>query len=365
MKIAQVISFFEEIAPLQYQESYDNCGLQVGNSADEVKGALLTLDVTEAVIDEAIEKECNLIIAHHPVIFSGLKNLTGRNYVQRIVQKAIKNDLNILAVHTNLDNMRHGVNERIAAKLGLMNTGILAPNSGNLLKLKTFVPKEQMEKVRNALFAAGAGSIGHYSECSFTSSGTGTFRGNATTHPFIGEAGGKREEVIEDILEVIVPLHLRNRVEKALLESHPYEEVAFDWLSLLNQNPEIGAGLVGDLPESMDELSFLEMLKTNMKTKVVRHTELLNKPIRRVALCGGSGSFLLSNAIAAQADVFVSADFKYHQFFDAEEKIVIADIGHYETEQFTVEIFDVLLKKKNVTFAVLLSTLDTNPIKYL
>ena len=365
MKIAQVISFFEEFAPTQYQESYDNCGLQVGNPADEVKGALLTLDVTEAVIDEAIAKGCNLIIAHHPVIFSGLKNLTGRNYVQRIVQKAIKNDLNILAVHTNLDNMRNGVNERIAAKLGLVNTQILAPVSDNLLKLVTFVPKEQAAQVRDALFAAGAGSIGHYSECSFGVDGKGTFKGDESTRPFIGEAGGKREMVTEERLELIVPAHLRNSVEKALKAAHPYEEVAFDWFSLLNQNQEIGAGLVGELPEPMDELSFLKMLKINMKAKVVRHTELLNKPIKRVALCGGSGSFLLRNAIGAKADVFVSADFKYHQFFDAERKIVIADIGHYETEQFTVEIFDVLLKKKNVTFAVLLSTLDTNPIKYL
>ncbi|MES2477596.1 MAG: Nif3-like dinuclear metal center hexameric protein [Bacteroidota bacterium] len=365
MKIAQVLSFFEEIAPIQYQESYDNCGLQVGNAADEVTGALLTLDVTEAVLDEAIEKGCNLIIAHHPVIFSGLKNLTGRNYVQRIVQKAIKNDLNILAVHTNLDNMRNGVNERIAAKLGLVDTQILAPVSDNLLKLVTYVPKEQAVQLRDALFAAGAGSIGHYSECSFSVEGTGTFKGDITTNPFIGEAGGKREEVAEKRLELIVPSYLRSKVEKALKSTHPYEEVAFDWLSLLNQNHEIGAGLVGELAEPMDELSFLKMLKINMKSQVVRHTELLNKPIKRVALCGGSGSFLLKNAIAAKADVFVSADFKYHQFFDAEGKIVIADIGHYETEQFTVEIFDVLLKKKNVTFAVLLSTLDTNPIKYL
>lgn len=365
MNIAQVISFFEEIAPIRYQESYDNCGLQVGNPADEVKGALLTLDVTEGVVEEAIAKGCNLIIAHHPVIFSGLKNLTGSNYVQRIVQKAIKNDINILAVHTNLDNMRSGVNERIAAKLGLENLRILAPVSDKLLKLVTFVPKKQATQVRDALFAAGAGSIGHYSECSFGVDGKGTFKGDDMTRPFIGKAGGNREEVAEERLELIVPVHLRNAVEQTLKTAHPYEEVAFDWIALLNQNQEIGAGLVGELPETMDELSFLKMLKNNMKAKVVRHTELLNKAVRRIAVCGGSGSFLLRDAIANQADIFISADFKYHQFFDAEGKIVIADIGHYETEQFTVEIFDVLLKKKNVTFAVLLSTLDTNPIKYL
>lgn len=365
MNVAQVISFFEEIAPIQYQETYDNSGLQVGNVQDEVRAALLTLDVTEAVLDEAMAKGCNLIIAHHPLIFSGLKNLTGCNYVQRIVQKAIKNDINIFAAHTNLDNMRDGVNERMASKLALVNTQILAPTSGNQWKLQTYVPTAHAMAVKEALFAAGAGNIGQYSDCSFTQVGTGTFKGNDQTQPFIGQAGGAREQVAEEKIEIIVPAHLKNSVEKALLAAHPYEEVAFDWLALGNQNKEIGAGLLGDLPSAMSEGDFLQMLKTNMNAQVIRHTALLDKPIKRVAVCGGSGSFLLNNAIAAKADVFVSADFKYHQFFDAENKIVIADIGHYESEQFTVEIFDALLKKKNITFAVLLSTLDTNPIKYL
>jgi len=365
MKIADIIALFEEFASTQYQESYDNCGLQVGNTNDTIQAALLSLDVTEEVLDEAIAKGCNLIIAHHPLIFSGLKNLTGRNYVQRIVQKAIKYDVNILAVHTNLDNMRKGVNERIASQLGLQKTQILAPTSGNLYKLQTFVPQEHSVALKDALFSAGAGSIGHYSECSFSSNGQGTFRGDEATKPFIGVAGGLREAVQEEKIEMIVPAHLKNRVEKALIAQHPYEEVAFDWIALSNHNKEVGAGLIGDLPEPMDEINFLKLLKSNMKAQVVRHTALLGKQVRRVALCGGSGSFLLKNAIAAQADVFVSADFKYHQFFDAENQIVIADIGHYETEQFTVEIFDALLKKKNITFAVLLSALDTNPIKYL
>lgn len=365
MKIADIIALFEEFASTQYQESYDNCGLQVGNTNDTIQAALLSLDVTEEVLDEAIAKGCNLIIAHHPLIFSGLKNLTGRNYVQRIVQKAIKYDVNILAVHTNLDNMRKGVNERIASQLGLQKTQILAPTSGNLYKLQTFVPQEHSVALKDALFSAGAGSIGHYSECSFSSNGQGTFRGDEATKPFIGVAGELREAIQEEKIEMIVPAHLKNRVEKALIAQHPYEEVAFDWIALSNQNKEIGAGMMGELPEPMDEIDFLKLLKNNMKAQVVRHTALLGKQVRRIALCGGSGSFLLKNAIAAQADVFVSADFKYHQFFDAENQIVIADIGHYETEQFTVEIFDALLKKKNITFAVLLSALDTNPIKYL
>lgn len=365
MKVAEIIAFFESIAPIQYQESYDNCGLQVGSPDAVVTGALLTLDVTEAVLDEAIQKQCNLILAHHPLIFTGLKNLTGKNYVQRIVQKAIKHDMNILAIHTNLDNMRYGVNECIAKRLGLINCSVLAPSSHQLWKLHTYVPQAQVEAVKAALFAAGAGNIGAYSECSFSTLGTGTFKAAVGTQPFLGEAGGERVLVAEEKVEVLVPTHLKYKVEQALLAAHPYEEVAREWVAIANNHLEIGAGLLGELPQAMEELDFLKLLKNNMKAAVVRHTDLLQKPIKRVALCGGSGSFLLSNALAAKADAFVSADFKYHQFFDADGRILIADIGHYETEQFTVEIFDALLKKKNVTFAVLLSTLDTNPIKYL
>lgn len=365
MKVAEIIALFEAFAPLQYQESYDNSGLQVGNPDDTVKAALLTLDVTEAVLDEAIAKQCNLIVAHHPLIFSGLKSLTGKNYVQRIVQKAIKHDINILAIHTNLDNMRYGVNERIAAKLGLQHTEVLAAAAHHLWKLYTYVPLTHATALRNALFAAGAGQIGPYSECSFGTMGMGSFKASDKAQPFIGTAGGESTVLAEEKIEVVVPSHLKSSVEQALLQAHPYEEVAREWVAIANPHPEIGAGMIGELPAAMDELDFLNLLKNNMKAAVVRHTPFLHKPIKKVALCGGSGSFLLPNALAAKADVFVSADFKYHQFFDADGRILIADIGHYETEQFTVEIFDALLKKKNVTFAVLVSTLDTNPIKYL
>lgn len=364
MTIAETLALLHDYAPLTYQESYDNSGLQVGNSNDTVRAALLTLDVTEAVIDEAIAQNCNLIIAHHPLIFSGLKNLTGQNYVQRVVQKAIKNDINIIAVHTNLDNMRNGVNATIAAHLGLENTRILSPTVSNLFKLITYVPIAQANDVCEALFAAGAGNIGAYSECSFSTMGNGTFRGNESTKPFIGKAGGEREKVAEQKIEMIVPQHLQQKVQQALIAAHPYEEVAFDWVSLANTNTEIGAGIVGTLPMPISEIEFLALLKNKMNAAVVRHTTLLEKPIKTVAVCGGSGSFLLKSAIAVKADIFVSADFKYHQFFDAENKIVIADIGHYETEQFTVEIFDEILRKKNVTFAVLLSKVNTNPVKY-
>jgi dinuclear metal center YbgI/SA1388 family protein len=364
MRISDIIALFEQYAPSVYQENYDNSGLQVGNPDDTISAALLTLDITEEVLDEAIANNCNLIIAHHPLIFSGIKRLTGNNYVQRIVQKAIKHDINLFAVHTNLDNMRHGVNDRIAAKLGLINTKILAPVNNSLLKLYTYAPSIDANKVREALFAAGAGRIGNYSECSFNTLGNGTFKPDKGAQPYIGSAGGTRIDEAEVKIEVLVPVHLQNKVLRALKANHPYEEVAYELVALQNENQEIGAGLIGMLDSPLSELDFLQLLKTNMKADCIRHTALRNKKIEKVALCGGSGNFLLNDAIRASADVFVSADFKYHQFFDAESRIIIADIGHYETEQFTVEIFDAILKKNNVTFAVLLSTLVTNPIKY-
>lgn len=365
MRVADIIALFEHYAPAAYQESYDNSGLQVGDPNARISGALLTLDITEAVVQEAINRNCNLIIAHHPLIFSGLKRLTGSNYVQRIAELAIRNHINLFAVHTNLDNMRRGVNERIAERLGLKHTRVLAPTSGKLLKLYTYVPPDHAAAVKEALYAAGAGSIGHYSECSFSTRGTGSFRGDAGARPFTGQAGGPREEVSEEKIELILPAHRQSQVLKALKTSHPYEEVAYELITLQNQDPETGAGLVGELETALPESEFLQLLKKHMKSDIIRHTALRQQPVQRVAVCGGSGSFLLPDALRAGADVFVSADFKYHQFFDAEGKIVIADIGHYETEQFTVEIFDTVLKENNVNFAVLLSTEITNPVKYL
>jgi dinuclear metal center YbgI/SA1388 family protein len=364
MQVKEVIKLIEEYAPPVYQESYDNCGLQVGDKEAQVKGVLLTLDVTEIVLDEAMERGCNLIVAHHPVIFGGLKRLTGNNYVERIVLKAIKNDIHIYAAHTNLDNMVNGVNAKIAEKLGLKNTRILAPMGETLYKLYTYAPAEAADKVREALFAAGAGSLGKYSECSYNTPGTGTFRPDIDAKPVIGEAGGKREAVNEVKIEVLVERHLQGQVLKALFASHPYEEVAYELVQLANSNQEIGAGMVGELAEPMTEEEFLKMVQKQMKADCIRHTDLANKPVQKVAVCGGSGSFLLKNAIAAGADAFITADFKYHQFFDAEGKIIIADIGHYESEQFTVEIFKDILSKKISNFAVLLSNIQTNPVKY-
>jgi dinuclear metal center YbgI/SA1388 family protein len=364
MLVKDIIAIIEDYAPPVYQESYDNSGLQVGDTDAKVTGILLSLDITETIVDEAIERKCNMIVAHHPLLFSGLKRISGRTYVERVVQKAIKNDINIYAAHTNLDNVRNGVNAKIAEKLGLTGTAILSMKMDTLSKLYTYAPQDAADKVRNALFAAGAGDIGKYRECSYNLSGTGTFKPDANADPAIGQPGGPREWVDEVKIEVLVPKHKNTQVMRALFEAHPYEEVAYEFVALQNPNQELGAGMVGYLPEPMKEEAFLAFLKQNMKTNCIRHTQLLGKPIKKLAICGGSGSFLLKEAIGAGADIFITGDYKYHQFFDAGGKIVIADIGHYESEQFTVEIFEALLKEKIPNFAILLSNLSTNPVKY-
>jgi dinuclear metal center YbgI/SA1388 family protein len=364
MLVKDIIKTIEDYAPPVYQESYDNCGLQVGDPDDVVKGVLITLDVTEAIVEEAMKRGCNMIVSHHPLIFSGLKRISGRNYVERVVVKAIKNDISIYAAHTNLDNMHNGVNAKICEKLGLRDTRILAPKGGMLSKLYTYAPKIVADQVRDAMFAAGAGTVGKYKECSFNTGGTGTFKPGSDANPAIGVAGGDREWVDEVKIEVLVAKHAEGAVLKALFGSHPYEEVAYELIPLQNSNQELGAGMVGRLPEPMTEEAFLEVIKKQMQAGCIRHTQLGGKPIATVAVCGGSGSFLLKDAIKAGADIYITADFKYHQFFDAEGRIVIADIGHYESEQYTSEIFETILKKKFPNFAVLLSNISTNPVKY-
>jgi dinuclear metal center YbgI/SA1388 family protein len=364
MKIQDVIQCLETLAPPLYQEHYDNAGLLTGHPEWDISNALLTLDVTEAVVKEAIEKKCNLIIAHHPVIFRGLKKLTGSNYVERAVILAVKHDIAIYAAHTNLDNMLAGVNNMICEKLGLINRQILAPSIGTLKKLYTFAPLADAAGIRQALFDAGAGHIGNYSEASFNADGIGTFKGNEATHPHVGEKGKQHQEP-ETKIEVIFPKHLENGIVKALLRVHPYEEVAYDIIPLDNASSGIGSGMVGELEEPMDEKIFLRRVKEQMQTECIRYTGLLGKPVKKVAVCGGAGSFLLKNAIRAGADVFISADFKYHEFFDADNQIVIADIGHFESEQFTVGIFYKILTEKFPNFAPFKSSIYTNPINYL
>jgi dinuclear metal center YbgI/SA1388 family protein len=364
VKVKDVTAYLETLAPRAYQESYDNAGLITGDPNMPVTGILTTLDCTEPVVEEAIQGGVNLIVAHHPIVFRGLKRLNGSNYVERTVIKAIKHDIAIYAIHTNLDNVYAGVNRKICEKIGLQNLRILSPKTGTLSKLVTFVPPEYTAKVLDALHRAGAGQIGNYKNCSFKVEGTGTFQPTEAANPFQGEAN-KQESVHEDRIEVLVASHLEYTITEALRASHPYEEVAYYLTALHNENQEIGAGMVGELPFAMEPGAFLEDLKVRMGLRVVRHTSFLPGEVRKVAVCGGAGSFLLGDAIRAGADVFVSADFKYHEFFDADGRILIADIGHYESEVHTKELLKDVLIKKFPTFAINFSETLTNPISYL
>jgi dinuclear metal center YbgI/SA1388 family protein len=363
MIIKEIIQHFESIAPPDLQESYDNCGLIVGDANLKANGVLFSLDCTEAVVDEAISLGFNLIVAHHPIVFSGLKKINGKNYVERTVIKAIKHDIAIYAAHTNYDNIKTGVNAMIADKLGLLHQRILSPKSNTLKKIATYVPHNHASVVMQALAEAGAGSIGNYSHCSFQTTGTGTFKANEQANPHVGKKGELHQEA-ETKIEMVFPHFLEGRVLEALHQSHPYEEVAYDIFGLTDQSKEYGSGMIGELPEEMNETDFMQLLKDKFHVPTIKHTALLNKPIRKVALCGGSGSFLLKNALSAQADVYLSADFKYHEFFDAEGRILITDIGHYETEQFTPQLFYNHFVKYFSTFAARLSKVHTNPVNY-
>ena len=364
MQLNQITTYLETIAPPAYQESYDNTGIIVGDLNQEVNKVLLCFDSTEEVIDEAIREKCELVIAHHPIVFTGLKKFTGKNYVERTVIKAIKNDIAIYCMHTNLDNVKQGVNAKICEKLGLVNTQILVPKENLQKKLITFCPTANAEKVRNGLFEAGAGHIGNYSETSYNSTGFGTFKGGEDTNPHVGEKG-KRHQEEEVKIETIFPAYIENKVITGLLNAHPYEEVAYDVIPLDNIHNGVGSGMVGDLKDPVDEMEFLRSLKDKLQTDCVRHTRVLGNKVGRVAVCGGAGSFLLQDAIRAKADVFITGDFKYHEFFDAEDKIIIADVGHYESEQFTPELIYTFLKEKFNNFAIQFSKINTNPINYI
>ncbi|MBA7529351.1 GTP cyclohydrolase 1 type 2 [subsurface metagenome] len=363
MKIIEITKALDELAPLALQEAYDNAGFTIGNVNNKLAGILCTVDVTEEVINEAIKLGDNLIVSHHPVIFTGIKSLTGKNYTERIIVQAIKNDLALYASHTNIDNMLDGVNHKICEKLGLKNCRVLSPLEGKLAKLVTFVPDEYAEKVRTAIFEGGAGTIGNYDSCSYNTSGQGTFRGGENTNPFIGEKGKMHFEK-ETRIETIVPQHLVPDVVKRLLESHPYEEVAYDIYPLQNEYNQGGAGMIGEFEKVLQKEEFLNLLKTTFHLPLIRYAGSTRSQFKKIAVCGGSGSFLINKAINADADAFITGDIKYHQFFEADDKIVICDIGHYESEQFTSEIFYRFLTKKFSKFAVHLSQVITNPIKY-
>lgn len=364
MKLKKLIEYLEGIAPTSMQESYDNSGLIVGDVNQEISGVLIALDCLESIVDEAINKKCNVVLTHHPIVFRGLKSLTGKNYVEHTVLKAIKNDIALYAIHTNLDNYRFGVNHKIGEKLKLKNIQILSPKEQVLQKLVFFVPKSHASSTKKAVFDAGAGHIGNYDNCSFNTEGTGTFRALDGAHPFVGKTGEIHEED-EIKIEVIVHSHKIQQVLTALKTNHPYEEVAYDLYPLLNVNEYEGSGMVGELENVVDELTFLKQVKSTFHCGTIRHTKLLNKKIKKVAFCGGSGFFLLNYAKHSNADIYITSDVKYHEFFDAENDILLADIGHFESEQFTIDLLKELLIKKFTTFAVHLTEINTNPINYL
>lgn len=363
MTISAITNVLEKTAPLYLQESYDNAGLIVGRGEMACSGVLIALDATEEVVKEAIESRCNLIVAHHPIVFKGLKQFNEKNYVEKAIMLAIKNDVAIYACHTNLDNVMNGVNGVIADRFSLGNKKILRPKTELIKKLVVYCPVDACEKVQSALFATGAGEIGNYSECSFISEGFGSFTPNELANPQLGEKG-VRTTYNEKKIEVIFPFWKQSEVFRAMVEAHPFETVAYEIMSLSNPHQEFGSGIMGDLPHPMDESDFLAMIKSVFDLKVIKHTPFLNKKVRKIAICGGAGSFLTDTAKSAGADVFLTSDIKYHEFFDAEARILLIDIGHFESEQFTIDLFYDILSQNFPNFAILKTQVSTNPVHF-
>jgi len=364
LRIKDILKEIEKLAPIPLQEGFDNSGVQVGDVNQPATGALLCLDITEVIVDEAIELGYNLIIAHHPLIFKAFKSLTGQSYIERCVIKACKHDLVIYAAHTNLDNAAGGVNYKLASLLGLQNVHILSPQKGNLLKLVTFVPEESATIVRSALFNAGAGNIGNYDSCSFNALGTGTFRASAICNPYCGEIDEQHQEK-EVRIETILPSYLKTHVMRVLLSVHPYEEPVYDFYALENTWKQAGSGIVGELLSEEDELLFLQRIKEIFKVDCIRHSPLTGKKVREIAICGGNGAFMLPEAISYGADVFITGEAKYNDFYDVEDKILLVVAGHYETEVCTKDIIFDIISEKFPTFAVQISNTNTNPVKYI
>ena len=364
MTIKQITDYIEKLAPLAYAEDFDNVGLLVGDFQTEVTGILVALDTLEETVDEAIEKGCNLIVSFHPIIFKGLKRFNGNSYVEKVVIKAIKNDIAIYATHTALDNTYLGVSAKMAEVIGLKNGQVLIPQRGIIKKLTTYIPDKAADDLRKVLFEAGAGSIGNYDQCSFNIHGTGTYRGNEDSNPTIGKVGELHLER-EISINVIFEKHLESKILKTLFEQHPYEEIAYEIITLDNTHQQIGMGIIGELPKETEIETFFEELKSKFDLKMIRHSKAVKNKINRVAVLGGSGAFAIEHAKRAGVDIFVTADLKYHDFYKAENQIVLADIGHYESEQFTKNLLVDYLTKKFTNFAIILSKKNTNPINYI
>lgn len=363
MLIKDVIAHMESLAPLAYAEDFDNVGLLVGDKNTTLTGVLITHDTLEEIVDEAIAKKCNLIVSFHPIVFSGIKKFNGQNYVNRVVIKAIKHDIAIYATHTALDNVQEGVNSTICNQLKLINRNILIPKKEFIHKLTTYAPIKDAENLRSALFNAGAGSIGNYDNCSFNIIGEGTFKGNEESNPHIGIKGELHTEK-EIQLNITFEKHLESKILHTLFTNHPYEEVAYEITKLTNTYQKIGLGMTGELETPMSEEDFLYFLKDKMNTQCVRHSKLLGKTIKKIAVLGGSGASAISQAKSSGADVYITSDLKYHDFYQAENSILLCDIGHYESEQYTKSLLYEFLSKKLPNFAIVLSGINTNPVNY-
>ncbi|MGD0711598.1 MAG: Nif3-like dinuclear metal center hexameric protein, partial [Bacteroidales bacterium] len=363
MKVKDIIDCIEKLAPSEFQESYDNSGLIIGDAESKVYKALICIDVTERVIEEAIKNKCNLIVSHHPLIFNRINKITNDSSTGRSIIKAVQHNISVYAAHTNLDNVLGGINSIFCKKIGLINTKILTPRKGILKKLVTFCPVNKADTVRKALFDSGAGHIGNYDSCSYNINGNGTFRALENANPYVGKKG--RLHVENEIrIETIFPGYLEKDILKALFKSHPYEEVAYDVYPLDNEFMKAGAGMIGELSKPLDVNDFLKRIKKIVGCSSIRYSELINLQVKKVAVCGGAGSFLIKDAISAGADIFITSDLKYHQFYEVEGRIIIADIGHYESEQIAKEILVDLLSKNFPTFAILVSREDKNPVHY-
>lgn len=364
MKLKTIVDLLNTYAPPAFQESYDNSGLSIGDAECEVTGILITLDITPDVLKEAEAKHCNLVISHHPLIFRPVKSLTGKTVQEQIIIQAIRSNLCIFSLHTNLDSIAGGVNTVLADQIGLANQKILRPRKGLLKKLVTFCPDSHAEQVRQAIFSAGAGMIGNYDSCSFNASGTGTFKPNVNARPFVGETAKLHFEP-EIRIETIFPGHLENAIKSALIESHPYEEVAYDIYPIENEFPLAGSGVIGELKRESSFGNFLQLIKEKLNLSHVRYVEGKSKKINKVAVCGGSGTFLIADALAARCDAFITADIKYHDFQDAAGQLHLIDAGHFETEILSRDLIKNILSEKFPKFAVHTSMVNTNPIKFM
>ena len=363
MKVKEITNAIEAVAPLYLQESWDNSGMQVGNPDSEVTGVLLCTDVREEILDEAIKRGSNLIISHHPLLFRGLKKIVGRTYQERIVALAIKHDITIYCAHTNMDCAVGGVNFKMAEKLGMKNVCVLDPQQGTQRKIVVFVPTEAVAEVEKAMCDAGAGRLGNYDNCSYSMSGEGHYRALDGAEPWAGKVGERHSEP-EVRLEMLVHNALCGRVVAAMIKAHPYEEPAFDIIAIENGDKYAGLGVIGDV-EPQDARAFLEKVKNAFEVETLRYSGILDRNVRRIAMCGGAGAEFAGLAMSKGADVYITGDMKYHEFQGNEERIILVDIGHYESEHFTKEIFYDIISKKNPNFAVDFADTEKNQVNYL